>query len=565
MSKSVDTTIVTGLWNLGRGEIADSFKRSYDHYKDRFAELLKAPNNMIIYVAKEDEDFIWQYRTPDNTFVKIMEREQFESWFIFFDKVQQIRERSEWKEQVGWLTESPQATLKYYNPIVMSKMFMLNDATLYNPFNSENFYWIDAGITNTVHSGYFYHDKVFNNLPEYTAAVDKFIFLSYPYAGGEEIHGFPRNEMARYCNTDYVNYVCRGGFFGGNKKHISTVNSLYYDVLASTLNEGLMGTEESIFTILTHRHPTLIHRFELTDDGMIWPFFEKLKDVKSFIAELPKTSSDVIGSKNSLYILTFNSTSQFKSVVESMKKMDTNMYSTSRKILVNNSTDESLFEEYDRLCEIYGFEEIHLDNLGVCGGRQYIAEHFDQTDSDFYMFFEDDMHLADPEQVGHACKNGFSTKVESLYDNVINIMLKEKFDFLKFSFSEFYGSNNIQWAWYNVPQDIRTKYWPLYDKLPVDGLDENAPRTNFTNIETLNGVSYIKGEVYYSNWPQIVSRQGNKKMFLDTTWAHPYEQTWMSHMYQLTKLNQLNAGVLLASPIHHDRFDFYDGALRKES
>jgi len=54
-------------------------------------------------------------------------------------------------------------------------------------------------------------------------------------------------------------------------------------------------------------------------------------------------------------------------------------------------------------------------------------------------------------------------------------------------------------------------------------------------------------------------------MFLDTTWAHPYEQTWMSHMYQEAIKGNLNPGLLLLTPTEHDRFDHYDGKLRKES
>jgi hypothetical protein len=54
-------------------------------------------------------------------------------------------------------------------------------------------------------------------------------------------------------------------------------------------------------------------------------------------------------------------------------------------------------------------------------------------------------------------------------------------------------------------------------------------------------------------------------MFLDTKWARPHEQTWMSHMYQLTKSGELRPSLLLLTPTEHNRFDFYDGKLRKES
>jgi hypothetical protein len=559
-----NVTIVTGLWDLGRGEIDPSFKRSYDDYLQRFAQLLKTPSNMFIYVSAKDEDFIWQHRSRENTYVRIVELETFSTWFSHFDKVQEIRKQESWYKQSAWLEHSPQATLPYYNPIVMSKMFMLNDATIFNPFRSEYFYWIDAGICNTVHPGYFYKDDVFDNLPTYSDAVGGFTFLSYPYEESVEIHGFERGAMTRYANTDHVKYVCRGGFFGGKKESINRLNGLYYYSLTETIQAGYMGTEESIFTILSYLYPDLINRFELNGDGLVWPFFEALKDVKTLIAKKPKVVSYETA-KTILYVLGFNSPNQFDEICKSFMHADPDLYNKPRKILINNSTNELMFKEYDELCERHGFEEIHRENLGVCGGRQYAAEHFDETTSDFYMFFEDDMMLNSRETQHTWCRSGFRMWVPNLYQSVHEIMLKEKFDFLKFSFSEFYLNNNIQVSWYNVPQDVRSRMWPEYDKLPQQGFDPNAPRTKFNTIEIHNNIPYASGEIYYGNWPQIVSREGNKKMFLETKWARPYEQTWMSYMFQKTLEGTLKPGILLASPVTHNRFEFYSKDLRKES
>ena len=41
-------TLVTGLWDIGRGELSDGWSRSYEHYLDKFSQLLKVENNMII-------------------------------------------------------------------------------------------------------------------------------------------------------------------------------------------------------------------------------------------------------------------------------------------------------------------------------------------------------------------------------------------------------------------------------------------------------------------------------------------------------------------------------------
>lgn len=46
------TTIVTGLWDIKRGELSEGWSRSYEQYLDKFAELLRIDNNMIILVMK---------------------------------------------------------------------------------------------------------------------------------------------------------------------------------------------------------------------------------------------------------------------------------------------------------------------------------------------------------------------------------------------------------------------------------------------------------------------------------------------------------------------------------
>jgi hypothetical protein len=54
-------------------------------------------------------------------------------------------------------------------------------------------------------------------------------------------------------------------------------------------------------------------------------------------------------------------------------------------------------------------------------------------------------------------------------------------------------------------------------------------------------------------------------MFLNTKWAHPYEQTWMSYHFQETRAGRLRPAVLLASLIEHRRDFHYGGDERIES
>lgn len=557
-------TIVTGLWNINRNG------RSFDHYLEHFDNFLKIPQNLFIYVPKELESFVWERRSRSNTFVKLYELDGVKNIYQpFWDNTQKIRKDSVWLSQAGWLPESPQAFLEWYNPIVQSKMFMVNDATIWNPFDTEYFFWLDAGITNTVPVGHLTDDNVLGKLTEYG---NPFLFLSYPYDANTEIHGFTLDGMNRYAGEE-VKYVCRGGLFGGHKQQINEANATYYALLDRTLNEGLMGTEESLFTIMSYLEPDLYRRFELDGNGLIVKFTQALKEdnvtitkpnVRRVNNNRKYTDRDVNEVKTHLYMLTFNFPEQVLHTIDSMKKTP-EWLERPKLFLLDNSTDESAKVRNREIASEHNFDYIDLGgNTGICGGRQAAAEHFHDSNADFMFFFEDDMTVNPPEVQG-VCRNGFRKYIPNIYNLVHRIMLKDQFDFLKLSFTEVYFDNDKQCSWYNVPQEIRTRDWPHYDKLPVSGLDPNVPLTEFKNIRNMDGLTYVDGEIYYANWPMIVSKEGNKKMFIDTKWGHPYEQTWMSHMYQMTKKGELHPALLLASPIWHDRIMHYKPEERREN
>lgn len=563
MNKNI--TIVTGLWDLNRESLDGWAQRNFNDYKARFFEMLEADVQMCIWIPKFLEQEVLDRRKDKPTRIYFKENEDFRTWNPFFDKIQEIRKNEEWLSRAGWLRESPQAALEFYNPMMFTKMFMLNDSTIYNPFNSEYFFWIDGGLTNTVHEGTFTHDKVLDNLDNYCKVQKKFVHITYPYTANDEIHGFERVGMAKHCGVDCVDYVARGGFFGGKKEIISQLNNLYYGVMESTLNQGYMGADECLFTILCHKHPNLIHRYEIPGNGLVYPFFEHLKEFTNEKVKENKLITQSDTDNTALYVITFNSPDQFRTLLKSMKEYDSDFLTKPKKrFLLNNSTDLSKNDEYIKLCEEYNFEHIKKDNLGICGGRQFIAEHAEENEFDFHWFFEDDMffYLNKNEPL---CKNGFNRITDSLYSKSMEIIGKEFFDFLKLNYTEFFGDNGTQWSWYNVSQDVREKYWPNNKKLPQLGTDPNAPKTIYKHVRSHRGVPYIDGEIYYCNWPQVVSREGNKKMFLETTWKYMYEQTWMSHIYQETKKGNIQGGLLLITPTEHNRFDHYSADLRKES
>lgn len=543
--KKNNISFVTGIWDLNRDQANPGWNRSFDHYKHHFSQLLNELKdfNLIVFIDKSLEDFVWEHRDASNTKIYHISKTEFSgNFFPFFEKVQNIRQDPQWYNQTGWLKDSTQGSLEYYNPMVMSKMFLLHNAKCYDPFDSDYFYWIDGGISNTMSLGYFNNSTVIENLIKLSS---KFLFVCFPYNTNSEIHGFNIEGMKKYCKDTNVNRVARGGFFGGHKNSISNANNLYYELLQNSLNEDYMGTEESIFTIMTYLDPIEYHYEFIEEDGLIYYFFEKLKQ-KSFKHRNKKEIN--------LYINTFKSPDQLKLLLDSMERYEPKLLKETNKILINNTPldNENIFSRYESVVKDYDFETASMGNIGICGARQWGAEHFESSLSDYMLFFEDDMLL----DYSGNCAFGLNKRTENLLDKIVSIMQKDSYDFLKLSFSEFYGHNGFQWSWHNVPYDQRIEYF---------GEINEKPFTKFNNIKSLDGLPYVDGEIYYSNWPHIISREGNKKCFLDTKWAHPYEQTWMSHIYTLTRENKVKPAILLASPITHNRTYHYEKTERKES
>jgi hypothetical protein len=55
-------TLVTGLWNIKRDQLSEGWSRSFQHYLDKFEQLLQVDNNMIIFGDSELESFVFERR-----------------------------------------------------------------------------------------------------------------------------------------------------------------------------------------------------------------------------------------------------------------------------------------------------------------------------------------------------------------------------------------------------------------------------------------------------------------------------------------------------------------------
>lgn len=535
-----DITLVTALFDIGRSNIDVGFSRSYEHYLNCFSKLLSVDLPMVIFCDSETEEFVFKHRKRENTAV-IRKTLQDLRAFPFYQQVQDIRNDPNWKNRSGWIPNSPQSSLDLYNPLVMSKQFFLNDASIFNLFNTKYFAWIDAGIANTVNVQNYFSDEFCKKLER---RMNKMCYVAFPYDGKVEVHGFEKNAMNRFAQTE-TNYVVRGGFFGGTRDSISRINEIYYHLLNDTLNAGLMGTEESIFTILSYLHPDIVNINMIESNGLVYKFFE---DVKSSNYN-PTVDGD---GSIAIYALTYNLPQQFEMWIKSFIQAYPKQFSTFKKYVINNSTDPTVSEYYDRLFKEYGFEEFKFNNIGINDGRFEVAKHFAASTHQYMVFFEDDMLLH--ENSIAKSKLGFPVYYPDVFEVCTEILNNENLDFIKLSFDEFYGNNLENWGWYNLPEVTRKQLFPDGDK-----------RTKVHHIGSHKGVPYAVGEYHYCNWPIMFTKKGNTKVFLETVYEYKYEQTWMSMVCSLQKEGKIRSGSLLASIINHNRVYHYPKEQRKEN
>ena len=61
MNTNNKVTLVTGLWDLGRDKLNEGWSRSYEHYLEKFKEILKVKENLIVFGDEKLKEFVLQH------------------------------------------------------------------------------------------------------------------------------------------------------------------------------------------------------------------------------------------------------------------------------------------------------------------------------------------------------------------------------------------------------------------------------------------------------------------------------------------------------------------------
>lgn len=140
----MNTTVITALYNIDRENKGD--KRKWSDYLEWFKNTLKLPLPMVIFIPIDLKDYIEEHR-PSIYRTKIIIQEKEDIPYANLEiPINNIIKSQPYKNKIID-NKRVECILPFYNIIQYSKFKWLKYAAEKNYFDSDYFFWMDAGIS----------------------------------------------------------------------------------------------------------------------------------------------------------------------------------------------------------------------------------------------------------------------------------------------------------------------------------------------------------------------------------------------------------------------------------
>lgn len=267
-------TLVTALYNYGPTHILGGRGWGFDHYKSPLLNILKLGCPIVFYTDDTMKDRLLQF----------LSEHSFDNFkIIYFDLFSANFSKSllDLKKASGLYGEDnmirpnekvDHTGLDRNEHICLQKLDWLLTTANKNPYKTEYFYWIDAGIA---HHGIF---------PETFGGREKFIpceSRSYTYYPENQKSIFQPNfiinlnkfvnkffciEHKEYPKPGNIHDILKvkhgkyiiGGLFGGKTENIKPVHKVFYEYLKKILQSKNYCLEEQILSAISGSHGNLL-------------------------------------------------------------------------------------------------------------------------------------------------------------------------------------------------------------------------------------------------------------------------------------------------------------------
>ena len=243
-----NVTIVTAFFDINREINGDG--RKLDEYLSWIQKTLQLNCNMYIVTEKRFVDFMKKHRPIKyNTYIKedILENAHY---YKYLPEITTILNSPEYKQRVAH-PDRVECKLPKYNIIQYSKFGWLENAIADNPFNTEYFFWMDAGCS-----------RFFSNL-DITQPYPRMSTINNSYnrfiiQARRDIFTYPIDDTFIW----KADNLLVGTLFGGYYKSVIQVKELLEEIFnKEMLNKHNVNNEQLGLALVYKKYPELFSLF----------------------------------------------------------------------------------------------------------------------------------------------------------------------------------------------------------------------------------------------------------------------------------------------------------------
>jgi hypothetical protein len=231
------TTIVTSLYNINREKEGDG--RPFDDYLKWLPKTLSLSANYVIYTESNVVPYI--PKLP-NIKVVVTSPEEIPLYHKRED-IQSILSDINYRSQIK-NPKRVECVLPMYTIIQYSKFEWLKRTIKENPFNSDYFFWMDAGCS-----------RFFDNLPNSFPNPDK-LPPKFLIQGNANTNRIVIDDSYKWMSD----CVLVGTFFGGHYEYVTKVSDLTLQFLQEEmLDQNMINNEQIALAYICKRNPSLFN------------------------------------------------------------------------------------------------------------------------------------------------------------------------------------------------------------------------------------------------------------------------------------------------------------------
>jgi hypothetical protein len=253
-----NVTVVSALFNIER-ENMDG--RKWEEYLKWFDITLKLKCPMYLFVTEEVREFVEERRLSIPTEIIVQNVEDIPYYYLK-DTIQDILDSPEYSKKM-MDTQRIECNHSMYPIIQYSKFSWLVKSIEENPFNTDFFFWMDAG------SSRFFEDFDLTNQFPSSEAIEALESMGESFLVQENCDFYPDLFQSKELSKDYFydnrSYVL-GTMFGGHKNVIPKVSELVEKVFVEEMiKNGSVNNEQITLGYLIKKNSDMFTTYQRTN------------------------------------------------------------------------------------------------------------------------------------------------------------------------------------------------------------------------------------------------------------------------------------------------------------